>query len=118
MAGEATGGPTVRPYGSWRSPITANMIVAGKIILSQIAVDGDDVYWVEQRPAEAKVQFEKALQVSPLLGQAAMELASLAERAGDWPEAYKQLSWGAITGRIDWGAMLALRTSARPTIHP
>jgi dipeptidyl aminopeptidase/acylaminoacyl peptidase len=40
-------------YGSWRSPITADAIVAGVIGLSQIQVDGDDIYWVEQRPAEA-----------------------------------------------------------------
>ena len=43
----------VSPYGSWRSPITADAIVAGVIGLGQIQIDGDDVYWVEQRPAEA-----------------------------------------------------------------
>src|SRR6202140_625668 len=42
-----------RPYGSWRSPITADAIVAGVIGLGQIQLDGDDIYWVEQRPAEA-----------------------------------------------------------------
>jgi len=40
------------PYGSWRSPITADAIVAGVIGLGQIQLDGDDIYWVEQRPAE------------------------------------------------------------------
>ncbi|HET9848527.1 MAG TPA: prolyl oligopeptidase family serine peptidase [Candidatus Dormibacteraeota bacterium] len=43
----------VSPYGSWRSPVSADAIVAGAIGLSQIQLDGDDVYWVEQRPAEA-----------------------------------------------------------------
>src|SRR6202521_2900822 len=42
-----------RPYGSWRSPITAHAIVAGVIGLGQIQLDGDDLYWIEQRPAEA-----------------------------------------------------------------
>src|SRR6202795_474422 len=42
-----------RPYGSWRSPITADAIVAGVIGLGQIQLDGDDIYWIEQRPAEA-----------------------------------------------------------------
>src|ERR1700730_7198327 len=46
-------GKKVSPYGSWRSPITADAIVAGVIGLGQIQIDGDDVYWVEQRPAEA-----------------------------------------------------------------
>ena len=40
------------PYGSWKSPITSDLIVAGTIALGQIALDGDDVYWVEQRPTE------------------------------------------------------------------
>jgi dipeptidyl aminopeptidase/acylaminoacyl peptidase len=39
-------------YGSWRSPVTADAIVAGVVGLSQIQLDGDDIYWVEQRPAE------------------------------------------------------------------
>lgn len=43
----------IAPYGSWKSPITADLIVAGTIGLGQIAVDGDDIYWTEGRPAEA-----------------------------------------------------------------
>jgi dipeptidyl aminopeptidase/acylaminoacyl peptidase len=42
----------VAPYGSWKSPITSELIVAGTIRLGQIALDGEDVYWVEMRPAE------------------------------------------------------------------
>ena len=42
----------IAPYGSWKSPITSDLIVAGTIALGQIALDGDDVYWVEQRPTE------------------------------------------------------------------
>ena len=53
MEGQASSGPKVSPFGSWRSPITADAIVAGVIGLGQIQLDGDDVYWVEQRPAEA-----------------------------------------------------------------
>ncbi len=41
------------PYGSWKSPITADLIVAGTIGLGQIVLDGLDVYWIEGRPAEA-----------------------------------------------------------------
>jgi dipeptidyl aminopeptidase/acylaminoacyl peptidase len=41
------------PYGSWRSPVTADAIVTGVIGLGSIQLDGDDIYWVEQRPAEA-----------------------------------------------------------------
>jgi dipeptidyl aminopeptidase/acylaminoacyl peptidase len=40
------------PYGSWKSPITSDLIVAGTIGLGEIALDGSDVYWIESRPAE------------------------------------------------------------------
>jgi dipeptidyl aminopeptidase/acylaminoacyl peptidase len=39
-------------YGSWKSPITSDLIVSGTIGLGQIAIDGEDVYWVETRPQE------------------------------------------------------------------
>ena len=42
----------VAPYGAWKSPITADLIAGGAVGLGQIALDGDDVYWVEMRPAE------------------------------------------------------------------
>jgi dipeptidyl aminopeptidase/acylaminoacyl peptidase len=42
----------VAPYGSWKSPITSDLIVAGTIGLGEIAVDGEDLYWIESRPSE------------------------------------------------------------------
>ncbi|MCI0391931.1 MAG: S9 family peptidase [Acidobacteria bacterium] len=39
-------------YGSWKSPITSDLIVSGAIGLGQIAMDGADIYWVETRPQE------------------------------------------------------------------
>jgi dipeptidyl aminopeptidase/acylaminoacyl peptidase len=44
--------PRVAPYGSWRSPITADVIVAGVVSLEQTALEGGDIYWNEARPAE------------------------------------------------------------------
>ncbi len=46
-------GPKVAPYGSWKSPVTSDLIVSETISLGQIALDGEDVYWVEMRPAES-----------------------------------------------------------------
>jgi dipeptidyl aminopeptidase/acylaminoacyl peptidase len=40
------------PYGSWRSPITAALIVAETIDLDHVSLDGDDIYWTESRPTE------------------------------------------------------------------
>ncbi len=42
----------VSPYGSWKSPITSDLIVSGTVGLGQIAIDGSDIYWVEGRPSE------------------------------------------------------------------
>src|SRR6202140_5120235 len=53
MARPASTRRQTSPYGSWRSPVTADAIVAGVIGLGQIQLDGDDIYWIEQRPAEA-----------------------------------------------------------------
>jgi dipeptidyl aminopeptidase/acylaminoacyl peptidase len=42
----------VAPYGSWKSPITSDLIVKGSVGLSQPSIDGTDVYWIEMRPSE------------------------------------------------------------------
>src|SRR5687767_6591888 len=44
--------PTVAAYGSWRSPITAAMLVQGAVRFGDVSVDGETVYWVEMRPEE------------------------------------------------------------------
>ena len=40
------------PFGSWKSPITADLIVSESIGLGAVTLDGKDIYWVEMRPAE------------------------------------------------------------------
>ncbi|MGB3694339.1 MAG: S9 family peptidase [Spirulinaceae cyanobacterium] len=40
------------PFGSWKSPITSALIVAGSIRLGGVAVDGKNLYWLEGRPSE------------------------------------------------------------------
>ena len=44
--------PHIAPYGSWKSPITTDLMVAKTIALGQIALDGQDIYWLEGRPLE------------------------------------------------------------------
>lgn len=39
-------------YGSWRSPITADLVVTGSLRLGQPAWDKGDLYWTEGRPQE------------------------------------------------------------------
>ena len=43
---------TTAPYGSWHSPITAEMIAGRSLGLSYPCFDGDVLYWLEGRPLE------------------------------------------------------------------
>ena len=45
--------PKIAPYGSWKSPITSDLIVEGSVGLSQPSFDGEDIYWIELRPKES-----------------------------------------------------------------
>jgi len=44
--------PGVAPYGSWRSPISSDVIVRGVVGLAEVTIDGGDIYWLESRPGE------------------------------------------------------------------
>jgi dipeptidyl aminopeptidase/acylaminoacyl peptidase len=55
MADSNSGGimtTTLSPYGSWKSPITAEIVGGGEIGLEQIRIDGDAIYWIERRAQE------------------------------------------------------------------
>ena len=43
---------TVARFGSWESPVTPDLITGATIGFSELAVDGDAVYWLESRAAE------------------------------------------------------------------
>jgi dipeptidyl aminopeptidase/acylaminoacyl peptidase len=42
----------ITPYGAWKSPITSDLIVSEFVGLKEVALDGDEAYWVEARPSE------------------------------------------------------------------
>ena len=43
---------SIASYGSWRSPITGDLITSNVIDLGYLEVDGEDIYWLETRPQE------------------------------------------------------------------
>ena len=43
---------SVRRYGSWTSPVSAAMVAGAGVRLGQVTWSGDDLYWLEGRPAE------------------------------------------------------------------
>lgn len=44
---------TEAPFGSWMSPITADLIIGETIRLGSVVLDGGDTGWIEQRPSES-----------------------------------------------------------------
>ncbi|MCU0920694.1 MAG: prolyl oligopeptidase family serine peptidase [Burkholderiaceae bacterium] len=44
--------PQLAPYGSWKSPLSAERAVAAGIGLGDVSFDGDSMLWQESRPAE------------------------------------------------------------------
>ena len=40
------------PYGEWKSPISSEAVAAETIRLAGIALDGEEIYWIESRPLE------------------------------------------------------------------
>ncbi len=41
-----------RPYGTWPSPITAQVVASQGLRFGAVCIDGSDVYWLEGRPEE------------------------------------------------------------------
>jgi dipeptidyl aminopeptidase/acylaminoacyl peptidase len=54
------------PYGSWPTPITSELVVRAAAGLGGVALDGDDVWWSEQRPDEGgRTQLVRARRGEP-----------------------------------------------------
>jgi len=60
--------PTTAPYGSWKSPITTDLILSGAIGMGQVVLDDEDIYWLEMRPSEGgrMVIVKQALESEPV----------------------------------------------------
>ena len=43
----------ILPYGSWKSPISSDLITSESVILDQVHIYGGTVYWLERRPKES-----------------------------------------------------------------
>ena len=42
----------ISPFGSWKSPVTSDLIVRETIGLAELKVENEDIYWIELRPSE------------------------------------------------------------------
>lgn len=52
MTSHQPAAPTIAPYGSWRSTVTPDLIVAAAVGLGDVWLDGADTWWSELRPQE------------------------------------------------------------------
>ena len=43
---------SITAYGSWQSPITSDLIIYRGILFGEMALEGEDSYWLEMHPAE------------------------------------------------------------------
>ena len=43
---------STRPYGTWPTPVTSELVVRAARAIGALAPDGDDVWWSEGRPEE------------------------------------------------------------------
>jgi hypothetical protein len=43
---------TLTSFGSWKSPISTDLIVYGSIGIGQVTFDNEDIYWLESRATE------------------------------------------------------------------
>lgn len=45
--------PHIAPFGSWTSPISADLAASTAVSFTGLAVEGRDLYWLESKPSEA-----------------------------------------------------------------
>ena len=53
LSGAKASCPEIASYGSWKSPVTSDMIVRESVQIEQIVVDGAAIYWSERHAQEA-----------------------------------------------------------------
>jgi hypothetical protein len=62
---------TILPYGSWKSPITTEMVAENSIQINEIKCDGDSVNWLENRPDESGrivvMQYSKDAEIKSII---------------------------------------------------
>ena len=67
--------PKIAPYGTWSSPVTPDSFMERNVAITQLRMDGPDIYWVEDNPGR---QSRAVLLRRDALGQT-MEVLPLLE---------------------------------------
>jgi len=89
--------PKTAPYGSWKSPITSDLIAAQSISLSEPRLDGEQVYWLEGRPQELG---RCVIVRASLAGGHGTDVTSSPYNARTRVHEYGGASWTVVNGNI------------------
>src|SRR5262245_61983029 len=89
--------PTIARYGSWKSPITSDLIVAQSISLAETRLDGDKCYWLEGRPQE---QGRFVVVSSDAAGSAATDVTPKPFNARTRVHEYGSAAWTVVDGVV------------------
>src|SRR6266702_8202477 len=89
--------PKTAPYGSWKSPITSDLIVAQSIALSEARLDGDKIHWLEGRPQE---QGRFVVVAADSLGGHATDMTPSPYSARTRVHEYGGASWTVVDGVV------------------
>src|SRR5712691_2903731 len=111
--------PKAAPYGSWKSPITSDLIVAQSIALSEARLDGDKIYWLEGRPQE---QGRFVVVAADSLGGHATDMTPSPYSARTRVHEYGGASWTVADGVVYFSnfadGRLYRRSDAAPRPEP
>src|SRR5215470_12292019 len=89
--------PTIARYGSWKSPITSDLIVAQSISLAETRLDGNKCYWLEGRPQE---QGRFVVVSSDAAGTTATDLTPKPFNARTRVHEYGGAGWTVVDGVV------------------
>jgi dipeptidyl aminopeptidase/acylaminoacyl peptidase len=89
--------PKTAPYGSWKSPITSDLIATQSISLSEPRLDGEQVYWLEGRPQELGRYV--IVRASPLAGHGT-DVTPMPYNARTRIHEYGGGSWTVVDGNV------------------
>ena len=93
--------PAVAPYGSWKSPITSNLITRQSIKLSEVRLDGNDIYWLEEplpaEDVEAYARLRAAIDIPVAAGESLYTEARFRDVLLATPEIEDKLAQAKIT---------------------
>src|SRR6184192_506068 len=89
--------PTIARFGSWKSPISSDLIVAQSISPSETRLDGDKCYWLEGRPQE---QGRFVVVSGDAAGSSAADLTPKPFNARTRVHEYGSAAWTVVDGVV------------------